>query len=197
MIDTLSIVIVTIINLLITAHYCWQIIKQKIKPSLAMWVFFTIAVLGSLGTYLSEGNYRLIDNILNSTDILLVVSVTIAISVWGDKSTKFNAFDKGCLAAVLAIMGFWLITKSHIVSHLLIQAILVIAYFPVVRRLWTAQENTESFLAWVGMMVAPMFSLLSSKGLLATIYSVRAIACTGLLLLLMLRVELQHRRQST
>jgi len=116
MIHTLSIVTVTLVNLFITAYYCWQIARQKIKPSLAMWVFFTIAVFGSLITYLSEGNYRLVDNI--------------------------------------------------------------------------------SFLAWIGMMVAPMLSLLSSKGLLATIYSVRAIACTGLLLLLMLRVETQQRRQS-
>ena len=196
MIHTLSIVTVTLVNLFITAYYCWQIVRQKIKPSLAMWVFFTIAVFGSLITYLSEGNYRLVDNILNSTDILLVVSVTAAISLYGDKSTKFNAFDKGCLAAVLVIAVFWLLTQNHIVAHLLIQAILVIAYFPVVRRLWTAQKNTESFLAWIGMMVAPMLSLLSSKGLLATIYSVRAIVCTGLLLLLMLRVEMQPRRQS-
>ena len=39
------------------------------------------------------------------------------------------------------------------------------------------------------MLLAPALSLLSSKGLLATIYSVRAIICIVLLMLLMLRVE--------
>ena len=193
MINTLSIITVIIFNLLITGWYGWQIVKQKIKPSLAMWVFFTIAVVGSLLTYLSEGDYRLADNILNATDILLVGSVSVMIFLFGDKSTKFNAFDKGCLVAVLVIVVFWLLTQNHVVAHLLIQAIMVIAYFPVVRRLWTAQENTESFIAWIGMMIAPLVSLLSSKGMLATIYSVRATVCTGLLLLLMLRVELRKK----
>jgi hypothetical protein len=71
----------------------------------------------------------------------------------------------------------------------MIQSVLVISYFPVIRRLWQSKENTEPFSVWILMMIVPIFALLSSKGILATIYSVRAIASTGILLLLMLRVE--------
>jgi hypothetical protein len=79
----------------------------------------------------------------------------------------------------------------------MIQTILVIAYFPVVKRLLETRENTEPFLIWIGMLIAPFLSLLSSKGLLATVYSVRAIICVGLLLLLMLWIEVSGKKGIT
>ncbi|MBC7220987.1 hypothetical protein H5T55_05905 [Candidatus Bipolaricaulota bacterium] len=140
-----------------------------------------------------EGFYSPIDNILNTADILLVGTVAVWIALYGDRSTRFTRFDLGCLAAVAAIVIAWAVTREHAVAHSAIQAILVIAYFPVVRRLWRAERNTESFTMWIGLMVAPAFSLLSSQGVLATVYAVRAIVSTGLLLLLMLRAERRAR----
>jgi hypothetical protein len=162
-----------------------------------MWIFFSIAVGGSLATYLAEGDYGLLDNILNSSDLILVVTVSLVIFVHGDQSTRFTKFDKGCLGAVLLIVVFWLLTQNHIAAHLSIQAIMVIAYFPVIKRLWTSDENTESFAAWIGMMLAPAISLLSSKGFLASVYSLRTIVCVLVLLLLMVRAELRTKRQGT
>jgi hypothetical protein len=189
----LSIVAVIAISLFITIRYCWLVRKRKIKPSLAMWIFFTIAVGGSLLTYLVEGDYGLLDNILGSTDLVQVASVSIVIAICGDKSTKFTKFDKGCLIAVLMIVVFWVLTQNHIVANISIQAIMVIAYFPVVRRLWGANENTESFAAWIGMLLAPAVSLLSSKGILAAVYSLRAIVSVVVLLALMGRAERRSR----
>jgi len=189
LIKQISIIGVAILNLSIAISYCWLTYKQKIRPALAMWIFFTIAVAISLVTYLESGNFSLWDNVLNTTDLLLAVSVSLAIYFFGDHTTRFTAFDIGCLVAVLVILLFWFITKNHIITHTLTQGILIIAYFPVIRRLWKTRENGESFLVWTGMLLAPMLSLLSSKGILATIYSVRAIICILLLMMLMLRVE--------
>lgn len=184
-----SIITVSIINLTIGIRYCILTYKQKIKPALAMWAFFSIAVAMSLTTYMANDNFSLWDNILNTTDLLLVTTVTVVIYFFGDKSSKFTKFDQGCLIAVVIITLFWFITKTHFLSHIMIQSVLVISYFPVIRRLWQSKENTEPFSVWILMMIVPIFALLSSKGVLATIYSVRAIASTGILLLLMLRVE--------
>lgn len=188
-----SIITVSIINLIIGLRYGILTYKQKIKPSLAMWVFFTLAVTMSLIMYMADGNYSIWDNILNTTDLLLVFSISVMIYFFGDKSSEFTSFDKGCLVAVIFIMLFWFVTKTHFLSHILVQTILVIAYFPVIRRLWQSKENTEPFSVWILLMIAPAFSLLSSKGLLATIYAVRAILSTGILLLLMLRIQLFKR----
>jgi hypothetical protein len=158
-----------------------------------MWSFFVIAVGGSLITYLSAGDYSLLDNILNTSDFVLVVTVSVFIFIFGDRSTRFSRFDLGCLIAVSAIVAFWVISQHHFVSNISIQVILIIAYFPVINRIWKSNENTESFAAWIGLFLAPCISLLSSKGILATIYSLRAIISTSALLALMVRAELRQR----
>lgn len=190
-----SIISVSLLNLIITIRYCWLLYKGKTKPALAMWVFFTIAVGMSLITYLAKDNFSIWDNILNTTDLILVLTVSIAIAIWGDKSSKFTKFDTGCLIAVVVAILFWAITQNHLITNLSIQLIMVVSYFPVIKRLFESKENTEPFSVWIMMMLVPVFSLLSSKGLLATIYSVRAIVCVGLLLILMLRVEMMRKRE--
>src|SRR5512133_1920825 len=92
---------VSLLNLAITCWYCWLTYKQKIKPALAMWIFFTIAVAISLTTYLESDHFSLWDNILNTTDLALTAIVSAAIYLFGDHSTRFSRFDKGCLIAVL------------------------------------------------------------------------------------------------
>lgn len=190
-----SIISVSLLNLIITIRYCWLLYKGTIKPALAMWVFFTIAVGMSLITYLAKDNFSIWDNILNTTDLVLVLTVSIAIAIWGDKSSKFTKFDTGCLIAVIIAILFWAITQNHLITNLSIQLIMVVSYFPVIKRLFESKENTEPFSVWLLMMLVPVFSLLSSKGLLATIYSVRAIVCVAILLLLMLRVEMMRRSE--
>lgn len=195
LIRNISIASVSLLNLAITVWYCWLTYKQKIKPALAMWIFFTIAVAISLTTYMESDNFSLLDNILNTTDLALTAIVSIAIYFFGDHTTRFSRFDKACLIAVLVIVLFWFITKNHFLTHALTQGILVIAYFPVLSRLWKTKKNGESFLIWTGMLLAPLLSLISSKGTLATIYSVRAIVCISVLMLLMLRVEYIDKKQ--
>ena len=192
---TFSIISVSLITVLLAVSYIRQLIKKEIQPALAMWVMFSVAVAMSLITYLKEGNYGFSDNILNSVDVIYVVTVSIAIAIFGEKSSKITRFDLGCLVVVGLIVVFWLFTQNHIVTNFMIQTILVIAYFPVVKRLFETRVNTEPFLIWGGMLIAPVLSLLSSKGLLATVYSVRAIICVGTLLLLMLWIEITHRKR--
>lgn len=162
-----------------------------------MWSFFSVAVVISLVTYLKDGNYNCLDNVLNTLDLGLVVFVTFAIMVLGDRSTWFNKFDVWCLVAVLLIVVYWFVSLDHRVTNVAVQLILVIAYFPVVKRMLKARENTEPFSVWIALMLAPIFSLLTSKGTLAAFYAIRAIICTGLLLALMVRVEVKKRRMLT
>ena len=193
----LSIAGVLIINTFNAVRMTVLLRRGAIKPALAMWVFFTIAVAGSLGTYLVDGDYALTDNILNSADLLLCSYVAVVILLFGDRSTRFSRFDLGCLAAVIAILLFWAITRRNVSTNLLIQSILVISYAPVVHRLWRSNENTESFAVWTALLLAPVLSLLSSKGTLATVYAVRAIVCTGSLMMLMARAGVRGRRSRT
>lgn len=109
-------------------------------------MFFFFAVGISLTTYMKADHFSLLDNILNTTDLALTTIVSIAIYLFGDHTTRFSRFNKRCLVAVIIIILFWFITENHVVTHSLTQGILVIAYFPVVSRLWKTKENGESFL---------------------------------------------------
>ena len=197
MIKAFSIYSVTLITVLLAVRYIWQLVRKEIQPALAMWIMFSIAVAMSLITYLKEGNYGFSDNILNSVDVIYVITISVAIAIFGEKSSKITRFDLGCLIVVGMIVVFWLFTQNHLITNFMIQTILVIAYFPVVKRLFETRVNSEPFLIWVGMLIAPVLSLLSSKGMLATVYSVRAIICVGLLLVLMLWIEVAGKKSKS
>lgn len=161
-----------------------------------MWTFFTLAVGMSLITYFAEGDYSFSDNILNFTDLFAVGGIAIAIFFMGDKSARFNKFDLFCLGAVGLIIVFWMLSSNHLVSNFAVQSIIVISYFPVIKRMLNQKKNTESFSVWILILIAPMISLLSSEGLLAAVYAVRAILCSGTLLALMLRIEVQNKKRN-
>lgn len=188
-----SVISVVLINSFLTIRSFILIKQRKIQPALAMWLFFTIAVALSLITFKSSGDLRFIDNILNTTDLVYVLTVTIAIWIYGDISTKFDKFDLICLGAVFIIFIFWILTQNHFISNLLVQFILVIAYFPTIKRFIKTKKNTESFTIWILMLVVSSISLLSTSGLLATVYSLRAVISIGLLLLFMTYLEWRRR----
>jgi len=160
-----------------------------------MWTFFSLAVGISLFTYFAESKHSISDNILNFTDLILVVSVSVAILIWGDTSTRFNRFDVGCLLAVVGIIAFWIISDNHVITNYSVQSIMVISYFPVLGRMVNQKKNTEAFSVWIMMLVAAGISLFASEGWLASVYAIRAILCTGALLLLMVRVEVLSRNK--
>jgi hypothetical protein len=161
-----------------------------------MWTFFSLAVGISLFTYHANGDFSISDNILNFTDLILVVCVSIAILIWGDTSTRFNRFDLGCLLAVIGIIVFWGISNNHVVANYSVQSIMVISYFPVLGRMTHQKKNTEAFSVWLMMLVSAGISLFASKGWLASVYAIRAVLCTGALLLLMLRIEILNRKSA-
>jgi hypothetical protein len=191
-----SIYSVIIIIFFIMIRYIWLLVRKEIKPALAMWLFFSVAIIMSIITYLSDGDYGFFDNIMNTADLIFVITISIAIIIFGDESSKFTRFDKACMIAVSVIVVFWLFTQNHRITNMLMQTILVIAYFPVIKRLLDSKENSEPFSVWIGMLLAPSLALISSKGILATVYSVRAIICVSSLLLLMLRVEILNKKKN-
>lgn len=156
-----------------------------------MWVFFTLAVSMSLFAYLKQDSYSLWDNVLNTTDLFFVSSVTLSIILFGDRSTRFNRFDLGCLLVVAMIVIFWFITQNHVITHLLVQGILVIAYFPVISRMIRTRQNNESYLIWGGMLLAAVLALFSTTGGLAIVYTVRAVISIILLMGLMIWVDMK------
>jgi hypothetical protein len=87
--------------------------------------------------------------------------------------------------------------SKSIITNFCIQGIMVISYFPVVKRLLESKENTEPFSVWFIMMPYARHLSFIEQSALATVYSVRAIICVAVLMLLMLRVELLARKKQS
>ena len=184
---------VSLLDLVLAVYFYYLISRKKIRPSLAMWVFFFLAISMSLFTYLKNDEFSALDNILNTADLFFVASVTLSILIFGDAHSRFNRFDKGCLVVVGGILLFWLFTQNHYVTNILVQGILVVAYFPVVNRMVTSGENHESYLIWGGMLLAGLLALPVSEGSLALIYITRTVISILGLLGLMLYTDLKKR----
>jgi len=159
-----------------------------------MWVFFFIAVVLSMTTYLARDNYSWTDNILNATDLFLTGTVSAFIILFGKKESLFNKFDFGCFVSVILVVFFWIFSKEHFINNIATQVILIIAYVPVVKRMIVSKENSESFTIWIAMFMAPFISIFCSEGILATIYLFRAMFCTGLLLSIMLWIKIINKK---
>lgn len=191
--EKLSFYSVIVLNGIIAIRYCYLTIKKKISPTLAMWIFFSIAIFGSLFSYLLEGSYSPLDNILNTSDVILGSSITLTIVFFGKKSSRFNKFDLYCLAGISMILLFWFFSKEHFITNISLQIIQAIAYLPVFNRMWKAGENTESFFTWILILVVSVISLFTANGSLAILYSLRATSSVAILLILMIRIELKKR----
>ena len=194
---TLKLIINLIIfglNIFILSRYIYLLYHKKISPSLAMWTFFSLAVVISMFTYFADGDYNISDNVLNFADLILVVGVSISIFIWGDTTTRFNRFDLGCLVAVLLIIIYWAVSNNHLVTNFSVQSIMLISYFPVVKRMINQKKNTEAFSIWIALFVTPFISLIVNEGRLADLYAYRAILCTGMFLVLMLRIKIKNKK---
>ncbi len=181
------------LNTLILARNGYLIIKGRIEPSLAMWLFFTIAVVGSLFSYLLEGDFSPLDNILNTSDVVLCAVLTGIIFLYGGKNARFNRFEYALLAVVVLILGFWFLSKAHFLTNLSLQLIQFIAYLPVYRRMIRARRNTESFTTWILLLAVSLVSLFTARGVLALVYSLRATVCVAILLTLMTIIRFRSR----
>ena len=65
--------------------------KKGISIMISYILLISIAVVMSLITYLADGNFSILDNILNTTDIILVTTVSVFIFIFGDNSCSNNS----------------------------------------------------------------------------------------------------------
>jgi hypothetical protein len=184
----ITVVLMVIANM----WYSFLTIKGVIHPTFMTWVIFLIAVSLSFATYWSSQKHSLLDNICNTGDMVLVLAVTIVIIFFGkDIRFRINIFEGLCLSLTLVIFIFWKITKSPELSNILVQVIMVMAYFPTFYHLWLASETSESPIAWGFSSLYALTGFITgklSKDKLAIIYSARSLIMMLIMLYLILRI---------
>lgn len=165
-----------------------QIHRKEISPTLATWLIFLVGASLSLATYAVAAHGDFKSGILNTIDVLVALTITLAILRWGSKTVRLKPFEKKYLIAAAIIVVFWIVTKSAFTANLLLQVLMSVAFLPTIQNLITEKRNTESFSAWSLVFVASSLALypaLHGGNVLAVIYAARSAAITSTVLCLM------------
>lgn len=184
----ITIILMSVINI----WYVYLIICGEIHPTLMTWVMFCIAVGLSFATYWSSEKHNLLDNACNTVDLVSVVVITVAIIFFGkDIRFNINTIEIICILLSLVILFFWIITKKHVTSNMLLQVVMSIAYFPTLYQLWVATVSSEPLITWSVLWLTSITGIITAilgKDKLAMIYSSRSFVFITIMLILIVRL---------
>lgn len=176
-------------------------IRRGKKPTLATWLIFAVATSAGLTAYLmSPGERSIWNNAANTVDVLLTVGVSLFVLHRIGWKLAFEPEEKVAIALAIVTLAIWGITHNAVIAALLFNGVMTVAYYPMVRALYRARRNEDSPEAWaIGYCIAIVAlapPLLAEKtDWLALVYVFRALACGGVVLILMLRLHLRERRE--
>lgn len=181
--------------------YCLLIWVHRIEPSLATWTIFQATTIISFFTYAKEskrksGNIDYVSNIANTMDTIGVSVILFVIIICGSAGQwHFQTFDIYCLIASGAILCSRWFTKSEITTNLAVQAVMVVAYLPMIHKMWIASQNPEAFGPWTVQLAICIFSLcaaIAGRSFLSIVYAGRATTLVAIILALMLRLKFRN-----
>ena len=129
--------------------------------------------------------------IINTTDLVYVVVIFIAILLWGkpkkeeekDEEEKQEAqlmksFEKWYLAGAGGIVAYGVITGNAWNSNVLTQLLMSFAYFPMFHKMLKQKKKKDSYFAWLpaaGISLLGLYPAISGGNTLAVIYASRAL----------------------
>ncbi|EKD24221.1 MAG: hypothetical protein ACD_81C00078G0002 [uncultured bacterium] len=190
----LLVVLFTALSAVTMFIYCQQVLSGVVQPRLASWVIFLIGSILSLVSYFaSAGKHNATNNLANIADVLATLAVIVVLTLQGSR-LELSTFDQYCLFSAGGIVVIWMFA-GHTTANLLLQGLMIVGYFPMIRSLWSATQNSESFVLWGTALVTSSIALCMSwrnrrVDPLAPVYAIRACILVGILLALMFRIEL-------
>lgn len=139
--------------------YFRQVLKGKSTPNPATWLIWAVVAIMNATTYhtVVEGdNLKFLMTAISAFGITLIFFY----SFFKGKFTKPGEVEIICLLMAFTIGIFWRTTKNDIATNLLLQAILLISFYPTIRGLWKHGAR-EKHLPWSLSVIAYTFLALS------------------------------------
>lgn len=178
--------------------YIIGIQRGTVKPVLATRIFFLLAlVLSALTDFKQTGVNGLLANAFNLIDTITTFVIFIFTILHKDTRKSFTEFEKICLGLIILVFIGWVASENNILTHLLVQVILIIAYLPTVIQLWKSPINTESLSAWCLDLFASILGIIEPlriRDLLPLVYGIRSIVSTFIVIVLILRIKFRKMK---
>ena len=197
-----AMVIATAVILMVSAvEYVRLAWRREIDPVPATWLMFLIFFFLSYWMYWMTPEHSLEGNIGNIAGFLNVIYIFFGVIGYHIRertlTVAFDLFQRKCLAMGAVIVMFWFATREGDIAYYLTQALALIAYIPMVKRLWTAKKPTEPFFLWGLSLVAcltAIYPAVHEQDKLAWVFLSRAIPSSLLVMFLILRLKRRERK---
>lgn len=177
-------------------YYCYEIKKGTVSPPPATFIITAVTFTLSLFMYSRKPNWSFTANIGLTSAFLSAWTICIYLTIKLLKEGKFflsiNNWQKFAFTSALVVFIVWIITDNAFVSYVLLQLAVLIAYTPVIQKLWNAKKNSESLTFWTSLMLSSLvasYAAYERNDIEAWIYILRAVPSTLLVIILILRVK--------
>jgi len=176
---------VVVAQTLMGAVYIFQIWRKRADPTISTWIIFLVGCFPSFVTYCLAEDRDIKTGILNTTDLVYVVLVLLAVILWGkrdckteedEKEEKFRRiFEALYLVGAAVIVVYGVITGDMWHSNALTQVLMSFAYLPMWHKMIAQKRNTESYMGWlpIGSGIA-LFPAFFEGNALSVLYAARS-----------------------
>jgi len=197
----LLVVICAVVSLGGAVYYVHCALGGKAKPVIATWILMMVMMGLSVWTYAHSPSKSLTANIgiiAGAVNVFMILTGVVWMNIRRGVSLRatFDLIQILCLLGGVGVFVFWVVTESHLISYIAIQAIALLAYAATVNKLRKAHTITEPLLFWIAMLVAGLSAIYPAvvrQDVFAAIYLIRAVPSTGIVIYLIWKIQRRMR----
>lgn len=182
-----------------TIWYSYLIIKDRINPPVGTFMIASAVFACSFAMYMQNpqwsfsANIALLGALVSAWGVLIVLTVKLL----KEKrfGIEFTSFQKWTVFISSLVLLFWYLTENHLASYTLLQLAALIAYIPVIQKLWGAKKNPESIAFWGSLFLSTCvasYAAYEKQDIESWIYIARAIPASGTVLFLLIRLQIKY-----
>ena len=180
--------------------YCYQIWRDEVSPPPATFIILSFTFPLAFYMYAQSPHWGFTANIGLTTAVVTVWIVTFILLakliIQKKLHIEINPFQRLTIIASFLVIGFWFITKDQFVSYVLLQVSALIGYIPVIKKLWSAEKNNDSFVFWSSLFLSTLvasYAAYERNDIQSWIYIIRALSSTSIVIILMIRINIKQK----
>ncbi len=180
------------IMMLGTFYYCHQISKGLVSPPPATFIIASITFTLALFIYTRKPGWSFSANIGLTTAFASAWTVCIYLITKLLREKKLllsvNNWQKFSLISAFVVFVLWILTDNAFVCYVLLQLAALIAYTPVIQKLW--KGGSDSLVFWCSLLLSSLvasYAAYTRNDLEAWIFILRAAPSTLLVVGLILK----------
>jgi hypothetical protein len=192
--------ITSLIMLIGSIYYCYEIAKNKVSPPPATFIILSMTFPFAFYMYMQKPDWSYTANIGLSSAVVcvwIVCAFLIGKLLYEKRlNVGITKFHWITIVSSIIVLFFWFITKDNFTAYILLQVSALIGYIPVIDKLLKAKRNFDSMIFWTSIFLSTLvasYAAWERNDIESWIYIGRAVPSTFIVIVLMIRLKLKKR----